>query len=178
MKSPVLRSRGFCRLFLATILPFMGADAISAQVVIPATPKKFTKRMEGSGGANIGPGLAPATPNPPPVVRTITYYALSDSRQWTSTDGKPLLAKLVAFEEAVVETQGAQTQAAPPPRMPANPTVVRDGKARLLSGKVAYEIPLERLSQGDRDFIEGIRTAAAASKNTAPSTPASAEKKE
>jgi hypothetical protein len=160
MKTAMLRSQGFCWLPAISALLLLGTATAMAQVVIPATPKNFTKRIEGSGGASIGPGLAPSTPKPPPVVRTTLYYTLSDSRQWTSTDGKPLLAKLVAFEEHVIETQGSQSApAAPPPSMPANPTVVRDGKARLLSGNKPYEIPLERLSQPDRDFIEGIRAA-------------------
>lgn len=148
---------------LCVVLLFTIAVAAShAQVVIPATPKKFTKRVTGSGTGNIGPGLTPATPQPPPVVRMTTYFALSDSRQWTSTDGKPLLAKLIAFEDIVEEGRAGQAQPTSSAHaMPANPTVVRDGKARLLAGKTPYEVALDRLSQPDRDFIEGIRLAAA-----------------
>ncbi|RBP46348.1 hypothetical protein DES53_102739 [Roseimicrobium gellanilyticum] len=164
--------QGFVRraLLVPAVLALTGAGLL-AQIAIPATPKKFTKRVEGSGGASIGPGLAPSTPKPPPVVRTTMYYTLSDSRQWTSADGKPLLAKLIAFEEHVIETQGNQPPPVTAPPMPTNPTLVRDGKARLLSGNTPYEVPLERLSQPDRDFIEGIRAAVAAKNaqaNTAP----------
>jgi hypothetical protein len=174
MKTAVPRSRGFCWLPLtAALILATGPVSILAQV-IPATPKKFTKRIEGSGGASIGPGLSPVAPKPPPILRTTMYYTVSDSRQWTSSDGKPLLAKLIIFEEAVIETQGNQTPPPPtPPAMPANPTVVRDGKVRLLSGTKPYEVPLERLSQPDRDFIEGIRTAVAARNFQTPAAPSS-----
>lgn len=175
MKTAMSRSHGFCWLPITAALLLLGTVTAVAQVVIPATPKKFTKRVEGSGGASIGPGLAPTAPKPPPVTRTTTYFTLSDSRQWTSTDGKPLLAKLVAFEDIVIETQGNQAPATPP-AMPTNPTVVRNGKARLLSGNKPYEIPLERLSQPDRDFIEGIRSAVAA-KTAQANAAAAAEKK-
>lgn len=161
MMTAMSRSHGFRWLPLASALLLLGTATTMAQIVIPATPKKFTKRVEGGGSASLGPGLAPSTPKPPPVTRTTTYFTLSDSRQWTSTDGKPLLAKLVAFEDIVIETLGNQAPATPP-AMPANPTVVRDGKARLLSGNKPYEVPLDRLSQPDRDFIEGIRAAVAA----------------
>lgn len=171
MKTAVPHSHGFCWLPLTVaLLLASGLVSILAQV-IPATPKKFTKRVEGNGSASIGPGLAPATPKPP-VVRTTMYYTVSDSRQWTSTDGKPLLAKLIIFEEAVVETQGNQTPPPTPPAMPSNPTVVRDGKVRLLSGIKPYEVPLDRLSQPDRDFVEGIRADVAARNFQTPAAPA------
>lgn len=179
MKTAMPRSHGFCWLPTVSALLLLGTATAMAQIVIPATPKNFTKRVEGSGGASIGPGLAPSTPKPPPIVRTTTYFTLSDSRQWTSTDGKPLLAKLVAFEDIIIETQGNQAPATLP-AMPASPTVVRDGKARLLSGNKPYEIPLDRLSQPDRDFIEGIRAAVAAKNaqgNAAPPPATAAEKK-
>jgi hypothetical protein len=178
MKTAVPRSHGFCWLPIVSALLLLGTASATAQVVIPATPKKFTKRVEGGGSASLGPGLAPSAPVPPPVTRTTTYFTLSDSRQWTSTDGKPLLAKLVAFEDIVIEMQGNQAPASPP-SMPANPTVVRDGKARLLSGNKAYEVPLDRLSQPDRDFIEGIRSAVVAKQAQGPGNPAipAAEKK-
>ncbi|MEZ0275102.1 MAG: hypothetical protein ACAH88_09370 [Roseimicrobium sp.] len=178
MKTATPRSHGLGWLPFTAALFLFGAVTISAQVV-PATPKKFTKRDLGGGSASIGPSIAPAAPQPS-IVRTTTYFALSDSRQWTSSDGKPLLAKLVAFEDIVIETQGNQSQAAtpaPPPAMPTNPTVVRDGKVRLLSGKAPYEVPLDRLSQPDRDFIEGIRTAVAQKAAATAAAPVASEKK-
>jgi hypothetical protein len=180
MKTAMSRSHGFHWLPFTTALLLFGAVTLSAQVV-PATPKKFTKRDLGGGSASIGPSTITPPPTQPPIVRMTTYFALSDSRQWTSADGKPLLAKLVAFEDIVVETQGNPTQvatSAQPPAMPTNPTVVRDGKVRLLSGKAPYEVPLDRLSQPDRDFVENIRTAVANKNAAAPAAaPGAPEKK-
>jgi hypothetical protein len=81
---------------------------------------------------------------------------LSESRVWGSADGKTLEGKLIAFEDSVAE---APANAAEPiaPSPPANPTVVRGGKARLLVKGKAFEIPLSRLVKADQDFIEQIR---------------------
>lgn len=145
----------------------MGAQAACAQVAIPATPKNFTKRSlsdTGSSGGNISFG--PKTPPAEAKVRYTTYISLSEPRQWHSADGKSLLGKLIAHDDIVVETpKGAAAPAAP--AMPPNPTVVKDGKARLLVNSKPAEVALERLSQADRDFIENIR-AAIARKAAAP----------
>ncbi|HSJ04831.1 MAG TPA: hypothetical protein VK956_20330, partial [Verrucomicrobium sp.] len=81
--------------------------------VVPATPKNFKKRAVGdsidSGSVNVTP-----PPSTPALIRTVTYYSLSESRQWTSSDGKALVGKLIAFEEHVVETVKG-TPALPPP---------------------------------------------------------------
>ena len=45
----------------------------------------------------------------------------------------------------------------PPPAPLTRPTVVRDGKARLLIGKNAFEIPLIRLVREDQELIEQVR---------------------
>ena len=146
----------------------MGVHAACAQVAIPATPKNFTKRSlsdTGSSGGNITFG--PKTPPNEAKVRYITHVSLSESRQWHSTDGKSLLGKLIAFDDIVVETtKGAPAPAAP--AMPASPMVVKDGKARLLVNSKPYELPVERLSQPDRDFIENIRAAIARKAATPP----------
>jgi hypothetical protein len=130
--------------------------------VIPATPKKFGTRSLNNNGANgasistnggsinLGPTAAAST-----KVRYTTHVTLSDSRQWRSTDGKSLLGRLIAFEDLTAEIE----KGAPPPPFtpPANPTVVKDGKARLLVDTKTYELPLDRLSEPDRDFIEKVR---------------------
>jgi hypothetical protein len=157
----------------------LGVAGAQAQVV-PATPRKFTTRSmtnSGAGGASIstngggisiGPGAAAAATK----VRYTTHIALSDSRQWKSSDGKSLLGKLIAFEDLTAETE----KGAPPPTFtpPANPTVVKDGKARLLVDSRPYELPLDRLSESDREFVEKIR-AAAAPKAAAPATQGAAK---
>lgn len=151
---------------LAAVL--LGVATTSAQVVIPATPKKFTKRTLSETGSN-GGGISFGPTNPPAEakVRYITHVALSDSRQWQSSDGKSILGKLIAFEDITVETaKGAPAPSSP--TMPPSPTVVKDGKARLLVNNKPAEVPLERLSQPDRDFIENIRTAVAKKAATTP----------
>jgi hypothetical protein len=151
-----------------------GIATAHAQVV-PATPKKFTKRSVGSttgtSGASITTNggsitLGPSTPAPSTKVRNITYISLTESRQWQSNDGKSLLGKLIAFEDVTAETEKGAP--APGVTLPAHPTVVKDGKARFLVDMRPYELPLDRLSQKDREFIEGIRDAAA----NAPAIPA------
>ncbi len=88
--------------------------------------------------------------------RITTHLILSELRSWTSTEGKVLEAKLLAFEDLVLECiVGEAAPANPEP--PAQVTVVRDGKVRLLVGGKAVELALSRLSQEDRDFIERVR---------------------
>ena len=138
--------------------------------VVPATPKGFSTRINGNGTNGIGINSQPKTQEK--TVRTITYVALGDARQWKSNDGKSLLGKLIAFEDVTVEVKIAanqQPQPAAPPQMPDKPTVVKDGKARLLIDNKPFEVPLERLSDDDQKFINAIKAAidakAAAKKN-------------
>ena len=147
-------------LLLPAVLTVLLGTAASAQVAIPATPKNFTKRpisttSSNSGSINFGPTQPPAETK----VRYTTHIALSQPRQWQSADGKSLLGSLIAFEDLTAET----VKGAPAPTFtpPANPTVVKDGKARLMVNQKPYEIALDRLSQPDQEFIENIRTAAA-----------------
>jgi hypothetical protein len=126
----------------------------SAQVT-PAHPKNFKTRPIGARGASATEILRPEEP---PKVRQITYFVLADFRQWTSSDGRPLSGKLIAFEDLVVETpQGSELPSAAVP--PEHPTVVAAGKVRLLVNNKPFEVPLERLSQTDRDFVEKLRAA-------------------
>ena len=150
------------QLGVITLLALASAGAARGQVV-PAMPNKFSTRTinggGGTGSASVG-FMAPA--KPPTTVRTTTYIALSDTRQWKSTDDKSLLGKLIAFEDLVVETKienGAKPVPAAPPAMPDKPTVVRDGKARLLIDNKPFEVRLDRLGDEDRRLVEGIRDA-------------------
>ncbi len=123
----------------------------AADVTIPANPRVFDSRKT---GATTG-GVLGEPDRQPGMTRYVTYLVLSDSRQWTSADGRPLTGKLIAFEDLVVETpQGAQPE---PPQPPEHPTVVRDGKVRLQVDGKAFVVPLERLSESDRAHIEEIR---------------------
>ena len=101
--------------------------------------------------------VAPAQPAPQKVRHT-THLVVSPLRQWTSTDGRTLDAKLIAFEDLVAEVpKGAAEPVLPAP--PPHPTVVQDGKIRLVGGKKPYTLPLDRLSEPDREFVEKIRAA-------------------
>jgi hypothetical protein len=156
-------------LSLAT-LAALSLQTLQAQVV-PTTPTQFTKRnvgnMSDSGGsANIG--LSPNATQPKPTVREISYIALSDARQWTSSDGKALVGKLIAFEQSEQILPSAQTTSnTTTPVLPARPTLIRQGNVRLLVQQKAFELPLDRLSQPDRDFIQTL-DAAIAKKAAAP----------
>ncbi len=131
-------------------------NTVAQTVVPPATPSRFkTRTVESTASYD---GTMKPLPNPPATVRTVTYYTLLTARQWRSTDGKSLLGSLIAFEEAVVETKGAAPVSAPTP--PAKPTIVRQGKARLLVNGRPVEVPLERLVAEDRELIESVRVAA------------------
>lgn len=157
-----------CFLLAAVALICAAASALS-QVVVPTTPKKFTKRITGAGSVSTGTSSLPQ--RPPPEIKQVTYITLSEARQFNSTDGKSIVGKLIAFEDfTVVTTDGAQPQK--PPTPPSKPTVVKDGKARLLVNSKPFEVPLDRLSEPDRDFIEAIRLAVAAkSSKAAPNKP-------
>jgi len=140
------------------------AVPLSAQVV-PATPQQFSTRSTGgvstgSGGTDIG--VKPGGQTPRPVVREISYISLSEARQWTSNDGRPLIGKIIAHEQQErVLQEGETTQAAVEPEFPKRPTVIRDGKVRLLIQQKPFDIPLERLSQEDQDFIMALDQAIA-----------------
>jgi hypothetical protein len=148
---PFFPTRFFAILSFLSALSFAGG---SAQVV-PATPKKFVTRPIGgttsTGDVSVTPGAAPAKN------RYTTHIVLADTRAWTNMDGKVIMGKLVAFEDLVVETLPGATPPTPVP--PAHPTVVRDGKIRLIISQKSSLVPLDRLSQADRDFVEKLRQA-------------------
>ncbi len=138
----------------ALVLGLLASLPLAAQVV-PTTPTKFDTRKLGdamSGGAAVN--LAPT--RPPATVRTVTHIVLGEPRQWKMTDGKSFIGKLIAFEDLVAEGKAA------PPAVPKNPTIVRDGKARVLVNSKPFEITLDRLGPEERKFIEETRAAVAA----------------
>jgi hypothetical protein len=71
------------------------------------------------------------------------------------------LAKLIAWEE--LKVLGSATAA---PQLSGPPTVLNNGKVRLLVGRNATEVALDKLSQADQDFVKQI--AAAAKKAATP----------
>lgn len=128
-----------------------------AQIEIPGYPGRFKTRSTGgnnSGGASIIPKENETTNK----TRHVTYIVLSEPRQWTSTDGKAITGKMIAFEDMTVEgTQGVDPSTAPEP--PKNPTVTREEKIRLLINQKPVEILLSRLSQADQEFVAKIKAA-------------------
>jgi hypothetical protein len=140
---------------------------ISAQVVIPAMPKKLVTRPIG-GSSSGGVEVMPKGGSDGQKERYTTHFVLSEDRQWTSSDGQTLQAKLIAFEDMVMDKPNENTQL-PPPVPPANPTVIRNGKIRLLSQKKPFELALERLNHADRDFVAQIHAAHA--KKPSPPSP-------
>ena len=140
----------------AVLIAFSGSLPLCAQVV-PSTPTKFDTRgigdgVKGGGAVNVAP------PRTQTTVRTVTHIVLGEPRQWKMSDGKSFIGKLIAFEDIVATGNAAQ------PEIPKNPTVVRDGKARLLVEAKAYEVPLQNFGEEERKFIEDVKVAVAAKK--------------
>jgi len=120
-------------LLTTSFIGIIGLSPVLAQLDLPAnpmvTPKKFTTRPIG-GGVNPGAEVEPEK-TAPPTVRYTTHIVLYPYRMWSSTEGKPLEAGLIAFEDLVAEApKGSVEPVMPQP--PANPTLIRDGKIRLL----------------------------------------------
>ena len=149
-------------LLMTAFLGSLGLSPVLAQFDIPGNPmvgpKKSTTRAVGGGvntGAVVEPGKS-AVPN----VRYTTHIVLYEYRMWSNTEGKPLEAGLIAFEDLVAEVpKGSAAPVMPDP--PANPTLIRDGKIRLLVKNKPVEIALDRLSLSDREFIDQMKAALA-----------------
>lgn len=145
-----------CRMKLLTLIITLLSGHALAQVT-PAHPDRFTKRDIG-GGTSGGVEVVPKDGGASKTVRYVTHIVLSTHRFWTSPDGKIVEGKLIAFEDLVAE---APKGAAPPPNPtpPESPTVVRDGKIRLLIKNKPVVSDLARFSAGDREFVEQVRKA-------------------
>lgn len=145
--------RTVAMLWCSAVLP------LAAQADFPSNPtvgpKKYTTREV---GGEIDPGAKIERPAESGNVRYVSHIVLHASRIWLSTDGKPVTAKLIAFEDMIVEAPKGASEP-PMPEPPAKPTVVKEGKVRLLVERKAYEVPLDRLVPGDQELIEGIRSA-------------------
>lgn len=145
-------------------LLLLAALPVSAQVVNPATGKKFdTRTINGSGGNNGVSINTTAKPAPPTKTKLTSYFIVGEPRQWKSTDGKSLLGTIIIFEDAVIEFEAANAAAAreavekaPAPKMPEKPTLVRDARIRLLVNQKPVEIPFERLSEEDRQYVDDL----------------------
>lgn len=111
--------------------------------ITPATPKAFKKRaLGGSLGSSAVGVREPAKSK----VVTKQFIAVSDLRDFVSTEGKKVRARLIAFEE------GDATKAKRPL------TLIKESKIRLLvEGKATPSIiPLTRLREEDQDFVRAV----------------------
>lgn len=145
---------------IAAILLCSSTPMAVGQMNIPpnpmVNPKNFKTRPIGGG---IIPG-AVVEPAKQPVVRQITHIVLCDYRMWSNTEGKPLEAKLIAFEDLVTETPAGAAEPAMP-QAPAHPTVQKNGKIRLLVKSKPVEVALAKLSVSDQEFIAQMEAALA-----------------
>ena len=133
---------------LATDVPARSADEMQRH------PGFDRDVIPGGGG-----GAAVERP-PPPGQRVTTYITLLPEREWTHVDGRTIRARLIAFEDHVVEVahdEEAGREATPPA---GRPTVVKDGKVRLLvGGRQPSEISLDLLSKEDQEEVARVKTA-------------------
>jgi hypothetical protein len=134
--------------------------------VTPAHPDRFSKRTTG-GNTSGGVEVLPRDGGAPKTVRYITHIVLSTNRFWTNPEGKIVEGKLIAFEDMITEApKGAEPP--PNPAPPESPTVVRDGKIRLLINNKPVVTALSRFSAGDLEFVEQVRKAYARKPSTEP----------
>ena len=82
----------------------------------------------------------PAAPAGAATSSQVKYNVLSEVRAWEDAQsGKKVTGQLIAFEDA------ANTS-----------TIVRDGKVRLLVGQKVFELPLDRLTPNDQEFVKKL----------------------
>ena len=135
----------------------------TGQIATPTTPTKFATRDVSSGG-NTSSAVVNAKPaSGESTARITSHYSFGDARQWKSTDGRSLVGKMIAFEDAVIEVKRptaaearAAAMSAPAPKPPEKFTLVREGKIRLLVNNKPYEVALDRLSEDDRAFAKQV----------------------
>lgn len=141
---------------LSGVLPVLSQPDIPGNPMV--TPKKIATRPIG-GAVNPGAVIEPRDASAPKV-RYTTHIILYPYRMWSNTEGKPLEAGLIAFEDLVaVAPKGTAEPILPEP--PKNPTLIRDGKIRLLVKQKPVEIALDQLSRADREFIDQMKAALA-----------------
>ena len=80
----------------------------------------------------------------------ITERLLCRPRTWTTVDGSTVTGALIAHREADSGNN-------PPPSLPV--TVVKDDRIRLRIGWGTYNLPLEKFSQKDRQFVRQLEQA-------------------
>ena len=126
----------------------LASAALCGQVVVPASPKKFTKRGTGSGAGISNGGVHIGRTERGPGKRTvrITYIAVSPVREWRDDRGRTVTGSLLAYETGDAKAvRGAFT-------------IVKEGKVRLLrkGGTKPLPFPLAALSKEDQDYVRKL----------------------
>lgn len=144
------------RFFLGLICALSAACPVGGQSVSGGGPRSLDRDAipGGSSGATV-------KPPPPPVRRATTYVTLSPERVWKNNEGKEVTGKLIAHEDIVVELAPGQEAVAAKPVE--RPTVIKDGKIRLLVANRPTAVALERLSTEDQAEIRRIEKSLAPS---------------
>lgn len=148
---------------LPALTSMLSAQAVTPIPVTPTTPQSFKIKPVGesaSAGATVAPSAVPA-------VKQTTYVTLGSPRQWKSADGNSRIGTLIAWEQSVLtipvtDKNNPAAGKATPPSIAGKPTIVRDGKIRLLIERKAYEVPLDRLGSDEQDYIQKFQTSLAA----------------
>lgn len=128
-----------------------------AQMEIPSNPRVGpNKNTTRSSGGTLDPGASIDGVKGPAMVKHVTHVLLCQPRVWTNQQGKPVQAPLIAFEDLTAESP----KGSPPPKMPAppvRPTLVKNGKIRLLVNQKPAEVAVASLSAGDQEYVEIIK---------------------
>jgi hypothetical protein len=154
-----MKSEVCLRLFLFTGL-VTSSVAVTAQVVVPANPNKFTKRSlseNGGSSAGVSGGTVAATK---PVV--VQYVAVTPVQPWVNLEGKTMEARLLAFS-------------APESGQTGPVEIIREGRVRFLvtGKKQPIDYPLDQLGETEQAKIKAL-AAVAAKGPPAPSPPVKA----
>ena len=154
-----MKSEVCLRLFLFTVL-ITSSVVVTAQVVVPANPNKFTKRSlseNGGSSAGVSGGTVAATK---PVV--VQYVAVTPVQPWVNLEGKTMEARLLAFS-------------APESGQTGPVEIIREGRVRFLvtGKKQPIDYPLDQLGETEQAKIEAL-AAVAAKGPPAPSPPVKA----
>jgi hypothetical protein len=137
----------------ALFLVMAGLATAQTVPVTPTTPTHFDiKPVTGptsSAGATITPGSTA------PLLKQTTYLTLSAERAWTNPAGKTLTGKLIAWEQTTATTTDTPAPVADKP-ITSTPTVLKNGKVRLLIDRKAFEIPLDQLDPASQKLIQDL----------------------
>lgn len=119
-----------------SVIP-VAVDRKGAIYLASATKKCVVKCVTGESVTGLSGAAAGAAAETPKSDHT----ELCESRTWEDAEsGKKLVATLIAFE-------GAKAAA----------SLEQNGKIRLLVGTKTFELPIDRLSQSDQDFVANLR---------------------